>query len=296
VEGLSNICTLGTVGTLRIGELARRTSLSPEVLRAWERRYGLLRPARTTGGYRLYSEEDAERVLRMQELISSGIAAAEAARLALEDPPAAAAADDLAADLRSAVDAFDEARAHQAFDRLLARLSVEAVLGQAVLPFLHELGERWERGEATVAQEHFASQFLRGRLLGLARGWDRGVGPRAVLACVPGEQHDLPLVVFGIALREHGWRITFLGADTPVETLVKAASTLAPAAVVVSATQQERLEASARALAAAARDLPLWVGGAGATAALAKRAGAQLLENGALEEAARLAAAAAARA
>jgi methanogenic corrinoid protein MtbC1 len=230
----------------------------------------------------------------MQELISSGIAAAEAARLALEDAPAAAAADDLVGELRLALDAFDDARAHRAFDRLLARLSVESVLGEAVLPFLHELGERWERGEASVAQEHFASQFLRGRLLGLARGWDRGVGPRAILACVPGEQHDLPLIVFGIALREHGWRITFLGADTPVETLAKAAAALAPAAVVVSVTQPERLEASARELAAAARGLPLWVGGGGASPELAKRAGAQLLEDGPLDEAARLTAAAAA--
>ena len=277
------------MGTLRIGELARRTSLSPEVLRAWERRYGLLRPSRTAGGYRLYSEDDAERVLRMQELISGGIAAAEAARLALDDAPAPAAGDAIS-ELRAALDAFDDAGAHRAFDRLLARLSVEAVLADAVLPLLHELGERWERGEATIAQEHFASQLLRGRLLGLARGWDRGVGPRAVLACAPGEQHDLPLIVFGLALRGHGWRITFLGPDTPVETIVKTAAALGPAAVVVSATQVSALEAIAGEL-ASARGLPLWVGGAGATPELATRCGARLLDAGPLEEAARLAAA-----
>jgi MerR family transcriptional regulator, light-induced transcriptional regulator len=276
------------MSTLRIGELARRTSLSPEVLRAWERRYGLLRPARSTGGYRLYSEEDAERVLRMQELISSGIAAAEAARLALEDAPAAAAAEDSLAELRAALDAFDDAGAQRVFDRLLARLTVETVLEDAVLPFLRELGERWERGEATVAQEHFASHFLRGRLLGLARGWDRGVGPRAVLACAPGEQHDLPLIVFGIALRQHGWRITFLGADVPVETLSRTATALAPAAVVVSATQAEHLQASVRELAVAGREVRLWIGGAAATPELAKRAGARLLSDGPLHEAAHL--------
>lgn len=284
------------MGTLRIGELARRTNLSPEVLRAWERRYGLLRPSRSAGGYRLYSEEDATRVLRMQELISSGIAAAEAARLAVEDAPAAAAADDIVAELRAALDGFDDTSAHRAFDRLLARLSVEAVLGEAVLPFLHELGERWERGEASVAQEHFASHFLRGRLLGLARGWDRGVGPRAILACAPGEQHDLPLIVFGIALREHGWRITFLGADVPVVTLARTAAALGPAAVVVSATQREYLEANVRELAAAARELPLWVGGAGADAELVRRCGGQLLPDGPLDEAAHLTTAAAAAA
>jgi MerR family transcriptional regulator, light-induced transcriptional regulator len=281
------------MGSLRIGELARRTSLSPEVLRAWERRYGLLRPERSAGGYRLYSEDDAERVLRMQELISTGIAAAEAARLALEDAPAAVGAGDALGELRAALDAFDDAAAHRAFDRLLARLSVESVLADTVLPLLHDLGERWERGDATVAQEHFASHFLRGRLLGLARGWDRGVGPRAVLACVPGEQHDLPLVVFGIALREHGWRVTFLGADVPVVTLVRTADALGPKAVVVSATRAEPLEASVRELAAAARELPLWLGGAGATPELAQRAGARLLDGGPLDEAGRLTTAAA---
>lgn len=280
------------MGTLRIGELARRTALSPEVLRAWERRYGLLRPVRSPGGYRLYSETDAERVLRMQELIGSGLAAAEAARLALEDGPAPRAGEGVEA-LRVALAGFDEAAAHGAFDGLLAGLSLDAVLEDAVLPLLRELGERWERGEASVAQEHFASHFFRGRLLGLARGWDRGMGPRAVLACVPGEQHDLPLVVFGLVLREHGWRITFLGADTPVGTLLLAAAAVAPAAVVVSATRSETLAACADELAESAGSFPLWVAGAGATPELAGRARARLLADGALEGAARVATAAA---
>jgi methanogenic corrinoid protein MtbC1 len=112
-----------------------------------------------------------------------------------------------------------------------------------------------------------------------------------VLACAPGEQHDLPLIVFGLALRSHGWRITFLGADTPIETIAKTAVALEPAAVVVSATQTGTLEASADEL-ASARGLPLWVGGAGASPELAKRCGARLLDAGPLEEAARLAAAA----
>ena len=279
------------MGTLRIGELARRTSLSPEVLRAWERRYGLLQPTRTAAGYRLYSDEDAARVARMQQLLAGGIAAAEAARLALDDAPAPGGGRDPIEPLRAALDAFDETGAHRAFDRLLADRALDAILGEVVLPLLRELGERWERGEASVAQEHFASQFLRGRLLGLARGWDRGFGPRAVLACAPGEQHDLPLVVFGLALREEGWRITFLGADTPVATLASTAEALDPAAIVVSATREETLAAVAEALAAATRRLPLWVGGAGATEELAARAGARLLAAGPLEEAARLAAA-----
>jgi B12 binding domain len=78
-----------------------------------------------------------------------------------------------------------DAAAHAAFDRLLADFSLDAVLDGAVLPLLRELGEAWENGEVSIAQEHFASHLVRGRLLGLARGWDRGSGPRAVLAGHP---------------------------------------------------------------------------------------------------------------
>ena len=77
-------------------------------------------------------------------------------------------------------------------------------------PYLHELGERWAHAKASVAQEHFASVLPRA----LARDWGRGRGPHALLACVPGDQHDLGLICFGLALRAHGWRITYLGADT----------------------------------------------------------------------------------
>ena len=118
-----------------------------------------------------------------------------------------------------ALDRFDDAGAQAALDRLIGALSFETVAREVILPYLRELGDRWERGEASVAQEHFASIVIRGRLLALARGWDRGTGPRALLACAPGEQHELGLIVFGLALRQHGWGITYLGADTPIETL-----------------------------------------------------------------------------
>ena len=97
-----------------------------------------------------------------------------------------------------------------------------------LVPYLRELGERWEHGEVSVAQEHFASNLVRGRLMALARSWDRGAGPRALIACAEGELHDLPLLSFGLVLRGHGWRISYLGADTPVASIVDAAMTLTP--------------------------------------------------------------------
>ena len=96
-------------------------------------------------------------------------------------------------------------------------------------------------GRGDRRTEHFASNLIRGRLLGIGRGWDSGNGPRAVLACAPGEQHDLGLIAFGLTLNRRGWRITYLGPDTPVESLVDTAGRLEPDLVVVAATARRRL-------------------------------------------------------
>jgi MerR family transcriptional regulator, light-induced transcriptional regulator len=264
-------------GYLRIGELSRRTGVAPELLRAWERRYGLLRPARSEGGFRLYSEADEQRVERMRRHLREGLAAAEAARRAVEgvaDMSAAAAEngrtelDAGALRLRAALDSFDEAGAHAALDSLFGAFTVETVLGAVILPYLVDLGERWSTGEATVAQEHFASNLIRGRLLGIGRGWDSGEGPRAVLACAPGEQHDLGLIAFGVTLSRRGWRITYLGPDTPVESLVDTVGRLEPDLVVVASTTRRRLTPLVEALTALGRTTRVVVAGSGAAAGI----------------------------
>jgi len=271
---LSNICPDPVIITVvsvesrfRIGELSRRSGVSPDLLRAWERRYGLLRPSRSSGGLRLYSEEDVLRVEAMQEQLAAGLAAAEAARVASSRrDEAAAPADTTEArdELAGALLAYDEARAHAIFDTLMARFALETVLGEVVLPCLHDLGERWERGEISVAQEHFASALLRGRLLGLARGWGQGLGPTALLACAPGEQHDLGLIAYGLALKARGWRILYLGPDTPLESLADAARSAQPDRVVVSAVSPATLDALGQSLNDLGREFPLAVGGAAA--------------------------------
>jgi DNA-binding transcriptional MerR regulator len=263
---------------LRIGELARRTGVSTDLLRAWERRYGLLEPVRSESGYRLYSDADERRVAVMRAHLAQGLSAAEAARLARETDAAPTPSAEPAAELWAALDAFDDAGAQAAFDRLVATLSFDTIARVAILPYLQALGERWRDGDASVAQEHFASTLLRGRLLGLARGWDRGLGPRAVLACPPGERHDLGLVIFGLALRERGWRVTFLGPDTPIETLAAAAEVLEPAAVILCALTPTHFESARSQIAGLAARHTVYVGGAGATADFAAATGTHLLE------------------
>ncbi len=300
-------------GYLRVGELARRTGTSPELLRAWERRYGLLRPARSQGGFRLYTAADEARVRRMREYLAGGVSAAEAARLAVDaetqptttqtasgyvetpGPSAQATAragltpDTTAAaphpllqaparDLAAALDRFDEEQAHAVLDRLLAAYRIETILRDLLVPYLHDLGERWARGDVSVGQEHFVSNLLRGRLLGLARGWGQGHGPAAILACPPGEQHDFGLLAFGITLHRRGWRIIYLGPDTPIATIREVADGAVPHLVVLAGAVPGPLAAHADAIADLARRTPVALGGAGASAELAARIGARLLD------------------
>src|SRR4051812_31721416 len=192
------------VGALRIGEFARRVGVAPELLRAWEQRYGLLQPLRSGGGFRLYTTHDADRVARL-------------------------------------------------------------------LPFLRDVGEEWTRGELEIGQEHFATTMIRERLLSLARFWGRGGGPLAILACPPGERHDVGLIAFGLVLRSHGWRILFLGAETPMPTLASAVETTSPRLVVVASMDESLLEAEGAALRRLTRSARLILSGAGATEELAAR-------------------------
>ena len=227
---------------LRIGELSRRLGISADVLRAWERRYDVLTPARSPGGYRLYSEVDEHRVRVMQAHLARGLSAAEAAQAALRETPAlgSPAPSHAGEALAQALETFDEPSAQDLLDRLLTDFTPEAVLRDVLLPYLHGLGERWDRGEITVAQEHFATNVVRGRVAALGRGWGRGAGPRALLACPPGEWHDIALLAFGVVLYRSGWRVHYLGADTPMPDLIHTATAAPPEFVVLASTDPAR--------------------------------------------------------
>jgi DNA-binding transcriptional MerR regulator len=272
-------------GFLRIGQLAKRTGVSPELLRAWEQRYKLLQPTRTPGGFRLYSAADEARVQRMQSLVSGGLAAAQAARLILSGEPAprtvsasATISDEEAANLTASLDRLDEQAANTALDRLFSAYTVETVLQDVVLPYLHRLGERWEAGEISVAQEHFASNLLRGRLLGLAQGWGQGQGPLAILACLPGEHHELGLLVFGVALRRRGWRITYLGTNSPIGAVADTARSVLPAVVVLLSMNPDNFLDHTHEIAKLANQVQVVIARLGATPEVAQKTQTRVLD------------------
>ncbi len=273
---------------VRIGELARRAGVPAATLRAWERRYGVLDPVRGESGYRLYSQRDERRVRAMAELIAQGVAPAEAARrlgpaaeraplgsTAGEGEPAIAAT--LRNDLRGALLAFDGEAADKVFDRAVGQLTVETLLAHLILPVLRDLGDGWARREVTIGQEHFASNLLRGRMLGLARGWGGGSGRLALLAAPSGERHDLGLIAFGLSLRARGWRIAFFGADTPLHSLLSAAEETEPTICVLFTINHEPLDGMELELARLGSVTALMLAGAGVPDGLCEQIGATRL-------------------
>jgi DNA-binding transcriptional MerR regulator len=287
---------------MRISELSRRVGVPSDTLRVWERRYGLLKPRRTPGNARLYSALDEARIRLMKRYIGDAVPAAQAAelvksaRMTLRPGPTAwlegQDAVMAARQMSDALDAFDESSAEQVLQQLLSEYSALAVIRDFILPYLYDVGERWASDHMSVAQEHFASNFVQSRLLALARGWDRGLGPRALLACAPGELHTLALIAFGIALHAQGWRITYLGAATPVDMLDAAATQVRPDIVVVTSSVRGGLDPALDQLRQVAGRWPLRIAGPATDERLASRCHAAHLAEDPVSAATSIAAAA----
>jgi DNA-binding transcriptional MerR regulator len=273
---------------MRIGEISQRTGVTPDLLRAWERRYALLNPRRTDGRTRLYSAADETRVRLMQRYIEQGLPPAQAAEMvtaarltvrpgqALAIPPAEAA--EAHREMQASLDRFDETSAQRALEKLFGTYSALTVVRDVMMPYLRAVGDRWAVGHVSIAQEHFATNFLHARLLAFARGWDRGLGPRALLGCAPDEQHTFGLISFGVALHHRGWRITYLGADTSVAMVEEAAAHVTPDLVVVCAAMRERLGAILDNLRSLSERWPTAIAGAGTSLALAAQLPARHLD------------------
>ncbi|KRF37100.1 cobalamin B12-binding domain-containing protein [Nocardioides sp. Soil805] len=186
-------------------------------------------------------------------------------------------------ELWEGIEAFDEDTADRALVGLLWDVPLDEALTRVVVPFLAQLGTRWEDGSLSVAHEHFASNLLRRRLSALAHRHealpapDGQRRPRVLLACPPGERHDLMLLCFSLMLSEAGWRTLFLGADTPVTALVSAARAVDADAVVLAATRATALTAHSTSVARLSDDHPVFIAGRGADEEVARVVGARLL-------------------
>lgn len=261
---------------MNITALARRTGIPPDTLRKWEIRYGVLRPQRTTGGQRRYTDLDLARVEWLRARLDEGYRIGEAAALL---GSVEVVASKTPGELRRAI--YDGARdadvqtINAALDQTFALYPLEQALSRIVAPVLERIGEGWATKELSVAQEHLVSSAVRARLdarLADARGEVRGV---AVLACIPGERHELGLLMLGTLLRGDGWQVAYLGADAPFRDALNLAAQL-EALLCLSATMRANLR-KLRSV-----DVPhgvtLVLGGSAATQTAARRLRAQYVE------------------
>jgi len=261
---------------LNIAALAQRTGVPPDTLRKWEQRYRILQPDRTAGGQRRYSERDVARVEWLRERLHEGYRIGEAAQLlGTIGEPARCARDHL----RAILDALARGETDDVgirLDQAFALLGVDATLGKVLEPLLRTVGDRWQAGELTVAEEHLVSEAVRSRLGHLLADAGGGVRGVAVLACAPGERHELGLMMAGIALRRDGWKAVYLGADVPFVDAVGLAGRREARVLGVSLSTEARAAGVARALETSGlpERVTLVLGGRGSTPALAQRLGA----------------------
>ena len=212
----------------RVKTICRLTGINRSTLLAWERRYKVVTPLRADNGYRLYTQEDLERLTRLKSLVDSGHAVSEAMGM-LPGP----GLDGVAERLRERLGEYDDAGATALADEVDGTDPTDLV-ATVYMPLLRGLGDAWARGETTVAQEHYASGFVRDRLMRAHRRVRRTDGPLAALLTAPGEKHELGLLGVAVRLSELGWRTDWLGLELPIEQLPAYCMQRVPALVATS--------------------------------------------------------------
>ena len=253
---------------LPIRAMSELTGVHPVTLRAWERRYGLIKPHRTASGHRLYGAEHVELIRRVVALTEQGIPIGRVREaLGTAEAEAAPAAGPWSGPvdlMAAAITRFDEEELDRLYDVALTVHPVERVTRHMLLPLLERLGERWANLPGAIAEEHFFSAYVRSKLGArmLAR-MRYAAGPRILAACCPGEQHEIGLMLFAIEARAAGLRVALLGADTPLEEIAVAGKRGHFDAVVLSLSLEplpgvleKRLPALVRAV-----GVPVFVGG-----------------------------------
>ncbi len=269
---MANSAATADQAWLPIRTVASLTGVNSVTLRAWERRYGLIRPVRTPKGHRLYSHQQVALIQRVLALAESGVPIGQM-RQALADESAQAERGGRADAapwrgwrdrMAAAVARFDEPTLDGVYDEALALHPIEQTTRFLLMPLLASLGERWQKVAGGVAEEHFFAVFLRNKLGARFHHRHRlETGARLLAACAPGEHHEIGLLVFVLSAHDAGFRVIALGADTPLAEIAVAAKRTACRAVVISSSMDLRDEMLARDLPALVRGakVPVFVGG-----------------------------------
>jgi DNA-binding transcriptional MerR regulator len=266
--------SLPSEGLIPIRTLSSLTGVNSVTLRAWERRYNLIKPVRTPKGHRLYTMADVDLIHQVVSLLDHGMSIGQVRRVLDADQGRLEPAREAPADsspwsnyrnrLLQAIGTFDEGALNEIYNEVLSLYPVDIVTSRLIVPLLQELGERWAKGSGSIAEEHFFSMFLRNKLGARFHHLNRsGQGPRLLAACLPGEQHEVGLLLFALAALDRDYRVVLLGPNTPlpelplvVERTPIQAIVLAGSADNVTIAIKQDLSALCRAVA-----IPVFVGG-----------------------------------
>jgi DNA-binding transcriptional MerR regulator len=251
--------------------LSELTGVPATTLRAWERRYGLLKPKRTPKGHRLYDGADLETVRQVVQLLEANHPISRAAKILRDEAPQTDGADTassiwsgLRKRMRRAIEAFDDNRLDALYNEALAVYPIDIVTLNLLRPLLEQLGERWQGRESGIAEEHFFTAYLRNKIgARLHHASARTQGQRLLLACLPGEHHELGILLFGLSAVARGYRLLHLGANLPLAQVAQVAGAADIRGVLLSGTTLDLSAQLQMALAALAADLtiPLMIGG-----------------------------------
>lgn len=275
-----------------VKQVAALTGVAESTLRVWERRYRIVRPERSPGGYRLYDDAQVTLLRQMAALVRSGVPASVAAATVRDagGEPAAQQPEGLpdGDELLAAAAAMDPDRLAAVIERAFAAGTFEQVADRWILPQLRALGDAWAAGRLSIAQEHFASAAL---MRAISAVFDRsgrdGNGPTVVVGLPAGDRHELALLAFAACLRRRGVAVAYLGADVPTTEWVQAACGRGVRAVVIGVTSASTVagaQAVVDLLSAMSPPVSVWAGGSHR----GELGGVQLLPDAVSEAAAQL--------
>lgn len=255
--------------TFNMKVVVQETGLKPDTLRAWERRYGVPNPERTSGGHRLYSQHEIDLLKWLVARQEEGMSISHAVELwqqlesdgqnplltmetAVSEPILPHITGEQVDELREAwieaCLAFDEYQAQHLLARAFALFSIETVCYQVLQQGLTDIGKGWYEGTVSVQQEHFASALalrqLEALLVAMPAPTRNG---RIIVACPPTELHTFAPLMISLMLRRQGWDVVYLGANVPLDRLEASVVQIKPLLVLLSA----------QTLTAAAQMLPL---------------------------------------
>jgi DNA-binding transcriptional MerR regulator len=262
-----DVSQVGDEPLYNIGVVTRMTGISKATLRAWERRYGFPDSERTSGGHRLYSERDIIQLRWVKNRIDQGMQTAQAIRALRHQESLGKLDEELAAEVKEetpvvsmpeieastnplmlvyqkrllqAFLAKDTAQADQVLGEALASATPETLIMEVIAPTLTHIGHAWEHENLSIAVEHLATNFIRQRLMQwMLSSPPARSGPPIVMACGPGEWHEISLLIMGALLRRRRWPIAYLGQSMPLSDLSKFVHEIKPALIILVAMTEE---------------------------------------------------------